>query len=63
MKQKNTRVCYKCPDRKLHCHSQCDKYKELRAYYEVVRKERSRANDLHDYTVRNAVNNLSGRWF
>ena len=61
----NTKVCYKCPDRKVGCHGYCEKYKELKEYYEEVRKQRSHATDFHIYSVRTIMKNkfLGERWF
>lgn len=49
MKQENIKACKGCQDRKVGCHSQCEKYKELQEHYAKVRQERIRANDLLYY--------------
>lgn len=36
--------CYKCSDRKLGCHSTCDKYKEFKERIEDWHKKRALAH-------------------
>ena len=53
----NTKVCFQCPDRKVGCHGKCEKYKELKAYYEWIRKQKGYENEFHDYAVKTAMRN------
>ena len=53
--KKNT--CWGCQERKLHCHSTCEKYKKQREYNEKIREERKRECDFYDYTIKTTMNN------
>ena len=54
MKRPNLNVCKGCELRSLHCHETCERYKELLAYYEFVRKEKIKENDFQDYSFKTA---------
>lgn len=46
-----TQPCKDCPDRKVGCHSQCEKYKAWRAEYDKL-KEKIRQDHVVDTTIR-----------
>ena len=47
------RVCYKCPDRKLGCHTTCDKYiaefRKNREIHEKYMAEKEHLKDIYNY--------------
>lgn len=48
--------CYNCTDRKLYCHSQCNKYQE---YKDKLPKNRAGERDYTDY-LSDAIQKMKG---
>lgn len=50
------RVCYKCADRKIGCHAECEKYLAERKKNDEINKkhyeERKRLDDIYNYRRR-----------
>ena len=57
MKQEDLMACKGCPDRRLHCHDTCEKYKAIQAHFEKIREVKSKENDYYDYAVKIVVRN------
>ena len=43
--------CKDCKDRKLGCHSKCDKYSEFKNKIEEIKEERIKQNFIDDYRI------------
>ena len=43
--------CQNCEDRHMHCHSECDKYKEFRAEVRRINRKRYKHNDVENYFI------------
>lgn len=43
--------CYKCAERHVHCHGQCQRYHDACAEREADREKRRKAAETHAYVV------------
>lgn len=41
--------CKDCPDRKVKCHSSCEKYKEYREYLDKIHQAMTAEDDVNDF--------------
>lgn len=41
--------CHNCPDRKLHCHDQCERYQQYKNNREVIVRNRIQFNFIDGY--------------
>lgn len=41
--------CKDCPDRHLHCHSECDRYKDYRTRKDEENKRIKREKNIYNY--------------
>lgn len=57
----NKNVCLNCKDRRLYCHSSCEKYfayrKELEERNKVIRENRAKENAFNEYNIKSASKN------
>lgn len=42
--------CRDCADRKVGCHSTCEKYKQFRAKLDEINEKRHKENDVNNYS-------------
>lgn len=60
-----TSPCYKCKDRKLGCHSKCEKYAKFQYECDKVRKRKIEIAEFKDYRCQvftNMYKRLNNKW-
>lgn len=53
--------CHYCSDRRVGCHSECEKYKAFKAECEEERQKRLKDNEFNGYKSRSAEKRLRHR--
>ena len=54
-------VCKDCTERKLRCHSTCEKYLNAREKLERIKAEKLMSRDIDDYMI-GAIKRNKARW-
>lgn len=51
------RPCKDCVERQVGCHKDCERYRQLREYYDQIGEKRRKENDWLDYEIKTTIHN------